>query len=393
MMQRMPFYQLSPDPDQAMPNLISAMDSGLSTLVHSSLWPTRDQYLWLLRMEASDRGLLFNSEKIESLPQPFACDEDDECFWGDLTPDQWLDVDKYAEPGRPSACQQKRETEEAMTTSTTERRALLSTYAWLYLEGIKKKIDGRLLKIGSQQSQDPSSIEAVLHGLGTLWTSIVEQACCKDKPPPRIGIFSDIPQEETTIEYINAPFNLSYEEFKTQAAGLGIVRHLTQKHHPALADSIFLHDDLVYHRPYPTAIDETDPAFPAEIYPINRDYDATDNGWYAQVAPLDKPSMLNQERDWRPINTEADWKSLLRVVKHSNHKVFMRHKSVEDRMDFIKQHREREELEMAKTGGVCTNVFLKRHMQEMYPGEKPEGIFPKHRDSMGENRLTSVPTS
>jgi hypothetical protein len=275
---------------------IFTMASDVPKYPHSSLWPTKHQYMWLLRMEASHRGLLFNSTEIDLLPSTFNCDEAYELYDGDLTPNHWLDVSNLRKGEASSDMGQNRQEVDAKTTDPNQRRALIKTYAGLYLEGIKKKIEEKLLEAGAPKSLIPYREEAVLHDLGTLWALTVAKAQKEDKPKARIGIFSDIPQESTTIEYITAPFELTFAKFKTQAAGLGIIRHLTKKHDPALANTIFLDDNIVYHHPYPTAIDESDPSLPAEVYPITRDYEAKDNGWHAHVAPLDPTSMFNQPR-------------------------------------------------------------------------------------------------
>ncbi len=307
-------------------------------------------------------------------PESFNCDEAYDRYEGDFTPEQWLDVSSCTKQETSSSMPTERETDDARITDSTEREALLKTYAWLYLEGITKNIEKKLLEVGATKSQNRCSEDAVLHDLGTLWASTVAKAPKEDKPQACIGIFSDIPQEETSIEYINIAFDTTLAKFKTQAANPGVVRYLIKKHHPELAETLFLDDIIVYHHPYPTAIDDSDPSFPAQIYPITRDYEATDNGWYAHVIPLEKATMVNQHRDWRPINTEADWQSLLRLIrKGSARSVFMRHKSVEDRINFVKRHREREELEIAKTGGFYTNVFLSRHMETLSPTDKFEG--------------------
>jgi hypothetical protein len=52
----------------------------------------------------------------------------------------------------------------------------------------------------------------------------------------------------------------------------------------------------------------------------------------------------------------------------------MRHRSVEDRMGFIKRHRGREELEIAKTGVCYMNLFLRGHMDGFYHDDEMEGI-------------------
>jgi hypothetical protein len=341
---------------------------------HSSLWPTKDQYLWLLRTEASHRGLLFNSNEIDILPSNFTCTEEYKFYDGDLPSNQWLDVSNLRKPETSLDKRQDRQEVFAKITDSKERQALIKTYAWLYLEGIIKNIEERLLEAGAPKSLTSYPEEAVIHDLGTLWASTVAKAQKKDKPEARIGIFSDIPQESTTIEYIYLPFDLTFAQFKMQAARQGIVRHLTKKHVPALAKTIFLDDEIAYHQPYPTAIDESDPSLPAEIYSTTCDYEANDNGWHAHVALLDPSSMFNQQRDWRPINTEDDWRSLLRLLQTPKRKAFMRHKSVEDRMDFIKWHREREEMEIAKTGGCYTNLFLRRHMDGFSQNDEMEGM-------------------
>ena len=342
--------------------------------------------MWLLRSEASHRGLLFASKEIDGLSGLCTCDEASEPYDGDLTPEQWLDVGSCKELETFSGMCQKSEIEHRKTINSMERRALLRTYGWLYLEGIKKNIEERLSHMGAMRSQNVCPEDDVLRDLGKLWALTLDQAHKEDSSQARIGIFSDISQEETTIEYINVPFDLTFTNFKVQANALGIVRHLTKKHHPALAKSLFVDDSLVYHHPYPTAVNESDPSSPAaEVNPITRNYEAKDNGWHAHVIPPDPApaaGMFNQQRDWRPINTEADWQSLLRLLKTSTTatpgKGFMRHKSVEDRIDFINRHREREELEIAKTGGSYTNVFLDRHLARLYPTSKLEGIQPQN---------------
>lgn len=326
-------------------------------------------------MEASQRGLLFTSKEIDILPGDFPCSEAHELNHDDLTPEQWLSLGRCTKQATPSALCQERETDRAEIADSTKRQALIKNYAWLYLASIKKNLEEKLLKAGAKTSRDPCVEEAVLQDLGTLWASIVGKAHNEDKRQARIGIFSDIPQEETTIDYINVPFTLTFTKFKSQVAGLGLVRYLTKENHPDFAETPFLDDSIVYHHPYPTAFGPSDVSFPTEIYPITRDYEAEGAGWYAHVIPLEKPTMVNLHHDWRPINTEADWQSLLGLLKKSPAlKVFMRHKSVEDRMDFIKRHREREELEIARTGGCYTNIFLNRHMETLYPKDKMEGM-------------------
>ncbi len=346
---------------------------------HSSLWPTREQYLWLLRTEAVHKGLLFASKKVD-LPGPYSCDETSKQYDGDWTPDEWRDVSGSAIQAAPFGVPHKQDKDYAQTTDSEGRQTVLKTYAWLYLKGIRRNVEKGLSEAGASKSELVCPVDAILHDLSTLWASKVTRTQKKENRQVRIGVFSDIPQEETSIKYIGIPYDTTFDSFQTQAAGLGIVRYLTAKHHPALAKTLFLEDSLVYHHPYPTAMYPCDTSFPPEIHPITRDYDEKDNGWYAHVVPLDPATaatrgMCHQTSDWRPINTEADWKSLLRLLKNSTvaRKAFMRHRSVEDRMDFIKRHREREELEIAKTGGCYTNVFLSRHMEGMYPRDKFEG--------------------
>lgn len=347
---------------------------------HSSLWPTREQYLWLLREEASHRGLLFSSEEIDSLPSAFTCEDVCEPYDMDLTPDQWLDIDNYPKPNPTSGMLQNRTADYAKTMDSTERLALLKKYAWLYLEGIQTNVEKKLMEAGATVSQNPSPEAAVLEDLSTLWTSTVANPPTSDLAQALIGIFSDIPQETTTMAYITIPFNTPFTTFQSRAASLGLIRHLTKLHHPILAQSLFLDDELVYHHPYPTAIgmSGSDPSYPAEIYPISRDYNATDNGWYSHVVPAETDSMVNEQHDWRPINTESDWQSLLHVLRAGmTRKVFMRHKSVEDRMDFVHRHREREEREMRETGGCYGNMFLGRFLDELWDRGKlaGEGFF------------------
>lgn len=341
---------------------------------HSRTWPTKEKYLWLLRMEACRRGFLFNSNEIDVLPGCFSSDDAFELHaWGS-TPDQWLDVTGCTIQPVTLAVRRAQGTGQATSTTDGERQTLLKDYAWLHLEGIMKNIQKRLLEAGVETSQRPYTYDAVLRDISTLWASTMGKVVKEDKRRVRIGLLSDIPQEETAIEYIEIPFNLNFASFKTEAARLGVVRYLTKKHHPALAETLFLDDEVVYHHPYPVAPDESDPSFAAQIYPVTRDYEAEDNGWHSHVVPPDATSMCNQQRDWRPINSEADWQSMLRFIKASNRKVFMRHKSVQDRMDLIKRHKEREELEIAKTAGAYTNLFLRRHMEAFASTDKLEGM-------------------
>jgi hypothetical protein len=249
---------------------------------------------------------------------------------------------------------------------------LLKSYGWLYLERIKWNLEKLLSAAGAAKTQHPSPEESALHDLGTLWACTVEKVE-KDINHVQIGIFSDIPQEDTKFEYVNVPFTLSFKHFNSQIAAMGIIRYLTTLHHTDLAKTLFLADSTVYHHPYPTAIDPSDADYPAEIYPLIRDYEAPGNGWFSHLVPHGSHGMLNVQHDWRAINNEEGWQSLLRVLKATGQRVFMRHKSVEDRMEFIRQHREREELEIAKTGGHHTNMFLTRHRDELWPSANVEG--------------------
>lgn len=353
------------------------MPSDVPKYPHSSLWPTRKEYLWLLRMEASHRGLLFTSKAMECLPTAFTCEDTYDWHGGHLMQDQWLDIGACTEHKTLSGILATKETDYATAVDSTERQALLKCYAWLHLKEIRRNIDEKLLEAGATRSQEHGAEDAVLallHDLGVLWSTTAAKVHDGEERQACIGIFSDIPQQETTIKYINVPLDLTFAQFKRQVTAEGVVRFLTTKHHPALAKTLFVDDATVYHHPHPTAIDESDPSFPAEIYPVKRDYEAKDNDWHAHVIPLEPAGMLQQPRDWRPINTEADWQSLLRLFKRSPRKVFMRHKSVEDRMDFIKQHKKREALEVAKTGGFYTNLFLERHMEGIYPSDQLQGI-------------------
>jgi hypothetical protein len=344
--------------------------------LHSSLWPTKEHYLWLLRLEASHRGLLFASKDVTGLPGPYTCPEAYEQHDENISPDQWLDVSRDIKEGNPVDIWPLPENNHAKTAGSAKRRAFLDTFAWLYLEGIRENIDEKLLEAGTMKTENSCSLDSVLRDLSTLWALTIAKSPKEKNIQARIGVFSDIPQEATTIEYINVPSDMAFTKFRTQAASLGIVRHLTKKHHPALAETVFLDDSIVYHHPYPTAIDESNPSFPASIYPITRDYAAIDNGWYAHVVSEETATMFAHKHDWRPINTEEDWRSLLHLLKNSPtpQKAFLRHKSVEDRMDFIKRHREREELEVARTGGRYMNFFLHRHVDELYPPDKLEGM-------------------
>lgn len=331
-------------------------------------------------MEASHRGFLFNSKEIDVPSGAYSGDDNThELCAENWTPEQWTDVSSFAIPQSTFTLRRAPSIDHPEGTASLERRRLLKSYAWLYLDGIKKKVEKGLLEAGAKKSQALCPEDAVLHDIGTLWAWTVGKGPKEDKRQARIGILSDVPQEETAIKYIHVPFSLTFAKFKTEAARLGIVRHLTTKLHPALAETLFIDDSVIYHHPYPTAIDESDPSYPAEIQPVVRDYEARDNGWHSHVVPIDTASMCNQQRDWQPINTEEDWQALLRLVKLSDRNVFMRHKSVEDRMDFIKQHRDREELEVAKTGGFYTNVFLWRHMERFYPTDKLKGTPPCSR--------------
>jgi hypothetical protein len=370
---------------------IYEMASGAPTLPHSSLWPTKEQYLWLLRVEACHRGLLFTSKELELLPRPFTCEEISQCQRDAYsTTDEWLEFDNWdkedavADHGHN---QDQKPGYYANITDSAERRMILANYGWLYLKSIQRNLNRRLNEAGATKSQVPCDVDAVIHDLGTLWASTVERIAMEDTSWVRIGIFSDIPQEETAIKFMNIPLDQSFTDFKTQATAKGIVRYLTTTHHPALAKTLFLADSLVYHHPYPTAIDRSDPSFPPEIYPTKRDYDKEDTGWYAHITSQDPltlstEGMIHQSRDWKPINSEADWQSLLRLLVNSSasnppsQQAFLRHKSVEDRMEFIQRHREREELELLKTGGTYTNVFLQRHLDEMYPPRSHEGMSP-----------------
>ncbi|ERF73119.1 hypothetical protein EPUS_09193 [Endocarpon pusillum Z07020] len=363
---------------------------------HSSLWPTREQYLWLLRTEAACRGLLFASKKID-LPGPYSCDKMSERYDGDLMPEEWLDVSGSAVQAAPSGARHDQDKDYAQITDSGGPQTVLKTYAWLYLKGIRRNVDEELSEAGATKSELVCPVDAILHDLGTIWASKVTRSHKQEKPQARIGIFSDIPQEETSVEYVQIPYGMTFDNFHTQAAALGIVRYLTTKHHPALAKTLFLEDRVVYHHPYPAAMESSDPSYAHEIYPITRDYDQKDNGWYAHIVPLDPATaatagMYDQTRDWRPINTEADWKSLLDLLKISTtaRKAFMRHKSVDDRMEFIKRHREREELEIAKTGGFCTNVFLSRHMEGMRAKDNFEVPFHPGQNISGEEWLRRV---
>jgi len=363
------------------------MAADAPTLPHSSLWPTKEQYLWILRVEACHRGQLFASKELELLPSPFTREEISECQREAYsTTDEWLEFGNWDKEDTVSDRGHDQEPDYyANIPESAERQAVLTNYAWLYLKGIQRNLDRRLNEAGATKSQVPCPVDAVIHDLGTLWASTVEKTPAVDTSCVRVGIFSDISQEETTIKYMNIPFDQSFADFKTQATAKGIVRYLTTTHHPALAKTLFLADSLVYHHPYPTAIDRSDPSFPAEIYPIDRTYDEINSGWYAHITSQDPPTpstegMIHQSRDWRPINSEADWQSLLRLLINNSastppsQQAFLRHKSVEDRMEFIQRHREREELELLKTGGTCTNAFLQRHLDEMYPPRKHEGM-------------------
>jgi hypothetical protein len=373
------------------------MASNTPTLPHSSLWPTKEQYLWLLRVEACQKGLLFASKELELLSSSFTSEEISQCQRvAYSTTDEWLEFgdwdkeDTVSDPGHDQESDYY-----ANITESAERQLVLKNYSWLHLNGIQWNLDRRLTEAGTTKSQVACPVDAVLHDLGTLWASTVERTLTDDTSCIRIGIFSDIPQEETSIKYMNIPSDQSFTDFKTQATAKGIVRYLTTKHHPDLAKTLFLADSLVYHHPYPTAIPQSDPSFPPEIYPIDRKYDKENTGWYVHITCPDLPSpsqtkgMIQRSRDWRPINNEAAWRSLLDFLINSSasasasasppQQAFLRHKSVEDRMQFIRQHREREELELLKTGGTCTNVFLQRHLDEMYPPRKHEGkssLFP-----------------
>jgi hypothetical protein len=192
----------------------------------------------------------------------------------------------------------------------------------------------------------------------------------------RIGLFSDIPQEELVIEYINVPFELNFSEFKAKVAGLGLVRYLTKELSLPLAQTLFHDDSIVYHHTYPKALEYPDQPFSRDVRLQTRDYEARDNGWCSHVLLPERAGMLGVKRDWRAINTEADWKSLLQLLKTSPRPAFMRHKSVEDRMDFINLHKDIEQLEIAKTGGHYLNPFLSRHMEEVYPASKVNGTSP-----------------
>lgn len=335
-------------------------------------------------MEACHKGLLFASPELD-VPSDISCDEIDEwsdrewndSAWDDtsLTPGEWLQVDICTEQKPPCKSQSSLEENNANISDSAERQIFLEAYSWLYLKEIKQNIEEKLLHARITKSQVVCPLEAALHDLGTLWDATVAKPHRDEEPQARIGIFSDIPQEKFTVEYITIPFDLNFTDFVTEIVHLGLVRHLTKKHHPSLAETLFLGEEIVYHHPYPTMLDESElHLITGEIYPITRDYDSPDNGWYAHVLPPQTVGMLEKQHDWRPINTEADWQSLLRVIrKFPESKVFMRHKSVEDRMELVRQHRQREELERCKTGGCYANPFLERHMEEMCGDHKLEG--------------------
>ena len=77
--------------------------------------------------------------------------------------------------------------------------------------------------------------------------------------------------------------------------------------------------------------------------------------------------MLYKLHDWRPIDTEEDWNSLLAVVNRKHDlTIAMRHQSTKERMDFIRQKQEEEEKFMIGNDGYRPfNPYLTRHMKSI----------------------------
>jgi hypothetical protein len=380
--------------------LLAEMASGHPKLVHSSLWPTREEYLWLLREEACHRGLLFNAKEIDGPSDIDDIDVDGEVYppsTKNLTADEWLDAVVHQEKDAEVSFSKSQDSGFVGVLEPKKRLALLQTYAWLHLEGIQGNVTGKLLERGGAIAQGGGSIDAVLQNISMLWTMRIDQSDRRKPLQARIGICSDIPQEKIVIEHVNVGFGITLLDFTKQIAGLGLVRYLTKKYHPNLVQTLFNDDEKVYHHPYPTAIDPSDPSYPAGIYPIDRNYvepghgwytarndiahakvkidwyDEKDNGWNVQVVSRNNLDSLNRAKEWKPVNTDEELKSVLRLTCTTDIQIFFRHKSVEDRMDLVKRHQERERLEVEKTGGHYTNFFLERHMDEFYPEGKAKG--------------------
>lgn len=112
-------------------------------------------------------------------------------------------------------------------------------------------------------------------------------------------------------------------------------------------------------------------------------------GWYAHVIPKeDIKGMLDKLHDWRAIDTEEDWASLMHYLRsHRQATVAMRHHSTKERIDFVAKKRVEEAIVEEPWGPPPFNTNLRRHRAKMLwgasgsgnPGQQ-EGQLDEHRD-------------
>jgi hypothetical protein len=100
-----------------------------------------------------------------------------------------------------------------------------------------------------------------------------------------------------------------------------LVRYLVKKDNSSIVEALFIDDDTTWPPEglFPLRDDET-PSFSNVVnpdqYPKHADL-VYDNGagrsWWALVHPKQSPAgLLNLRTDWKPLNKEEDWNSLMK---------------------------------------------------------------------------------
>ena len=199
-------------------------------------------------------------------------------------------------------------------------------------------------------------------------------------------ILGDVPQEpgyegddgawDMIVRPVHTQFYIdrytAFTDFQNTIADLPIIRYHTTKHNLELANSLFVPDDEVYPPGLHASWDEKGNTMRPERFPKRADL-IYDNGpgrsWWSGIFNTSSQHDRTAFRsfDWRAVDTEEDWKSLLQPLKSGQCKRFayLYHLSVMERIQFVQKQVDAEKKYMTEYQGYKVfNFLLKRHRDE-----------------------------